>query len=92
MFNATDPFAEMKAKAKAAEEAQKAATLARKQAQAEAMQAIDARYQLPSVAALARAEARIARSTRCCRCGASSLDGAMFTTVAGGNICDDCIG
>lgn len=28
---------------------------------------------------------------RCCRiCGAAESDGAMFTTMAGGDICDDC--
>jgi hypothetical protein len=26
----------------------------------------------------------------CKRCGASSLDGAMFTTLGGSGICDDC--
>ncbi len=28
----------------------------------------------------------------CKRCGQSEADGAMFTTVAGSGICDDCIG
>jgi hypothetical protein len=47
---------------------------------------------IPSVAALERYERMLEQATTCTRCGASSLDGAMFTTLAGGDVCDDCVG
>ena len=46
---------------------------------------------VPSEAALKRYERMLATEVICRYCGASSLDGAMFTTL-GGNICDDCAG
>lgn len=30
------------------------------------------------------------RSRRCSECGESEWSGAMFTTMAGGSVCDDC--
>jgi hypothetical protein len=33
------------------------------------------------------------KARRCRRCGQTDVfDGAMFTTIAGGDICDDCVG
>ena len=46
---------------------------------------------IPSIEGLARLEKRLASEQVCKRCGASSLDGAMFTTIAGSGVCDDCI-
>lgn len=46
---------------------------------------------IPSVASIERYNRRVRQATVCRRCGASSLDGAMFTTIAGGDICDDCM-
>ena len=45
---------------------------------------------IPSAKTLERYERRLATAVVCRRCRASSLDGAMFTTDAGGNVCDDC--
>ena len=46
---------------------------------------------IPSEAALARIEKMEGTDVVCRRCGASrNFDGAMFTTMRGGNICDDC--
>lgn len=47
---------------------------------------------IPSAAALEREERREARAIVCKRCGGSELTGAMFTTCAGGDVCDDCFG
>ena len=47
---------------------------------------------VPSVQAMRRQAERESRTTICRRCGESSLDGAMFTTIRGGNVCDDCAG
>jgi hypothetical protein len=47
---------------------------------------------VPSVQAAARYERMLANATVCRRCGESSLDGAMFTTLSGSGICDDCAG
>ena len=57
------------------------------------------RARLREIQAAEAATKRAARAARaaprkidiCRRCHTSSLDGAMFTTVAGGNVCDDCI-
>ncbi len=41
----------------------------------------------------AERKAQAERETKYCSiCGASELDGAMFSTDAGGNVCDDCFG
>lgn len=46
---------------------------------------------VPSVAAIARVQRMHDTDTVCRRCGASAhFDGAMFTTLGGTNICDDC--
>lgn len=46
---------------------------------------------VPSVAAIARVQRLHDTDTMCSRCGASAhFDGAMFTTLGGTNICDDC--
>jgi len=47
---------------------------------------------IPSEQALKRHDEKIRRAQVCRRCGASELDGAMFTTLAGSGICDDCVG
>ena len=45
---------------------------------------------IPSAEAIRR-RMEAEKSAKVCRkCGASSLDGAMFTTVVGSGICDDC--
>lgn len=45
----------------------------------------------PSAAAIARVQHLHDTDTVCRRCGASAhFDGAMFTTLGGSNICDDC--
>jgi len=46
---------------------------------------------VPSVAAIEKHAARVRAAQRCKRCGQTELDGAMFTTIAGSGICDDCI-
>lgn len=47
---------------------------------------------VPSARALARVQRLSDTDTVCRRCGASKhFDGAMFTTIAGSGICDDCI-
>ena len=46
---------------------------------------------VPSVAAIERMQRLHDTDTVCRRCGASAnFDGAMFTTLGGTNICDDC--
>ena len=46
---------------------------------------------VPSAAAIARVQHLHDTDTVCRRCGASAhFDGAMFTTLGGSNICDDC--
>lgn len=46
---------------------------------------------VPSAAALKRVQRMHDTDTVCRRCGASAkFDGAMFTTLGGTNICDDC--
>lgn len=46
---------------------------------------------VPSERAIARLERMEKRATYCRRCGQSDVfDGAMFTTLGGTNICDDC--
>lgn len=53
-----------------------------------------ARYEekpfIPSERALKRYEKALQQATTCRVCGSS--DGAMFTTIAGGDVCDDCVG
>lgn len=47
---------------------------------------------IPSARALARVQRLSDTDKVCIRCGASKhFDGAMFTTIAGSGICDDCI-
>lgn len=46
---------------------------------------------IPSERQLERLERLLATEQICKRCGASSLDGAMFTTLGGSCICDDCV-
>lgn len=46
---------------------------------------------IPSAAAIERQIARESAAVRCRCCGSSSLDGAMFTTLGGQPICDDCV-
>lgn len=47
---------------------------------------------VPSARALARVQRLSDTDTVCSRCGASKhFDGAVFTTIAGSGICDDCI-
>jgi len=46
---------------------------------------------IPSVRAIERVQKMHDTDTICKRCGASAnFDGAMFTTLGGSNICDDC--
>lgn len=46
---------------------------------------------IPSARAIERAQRMAATDTVCKRCGASkNFDGAMFTTLGGSGICDDC--
>ena len=46
---------------------------------------------IPTVEAIKRVHQMHQSDTICRRCGASkNFDGAMFTTLAGSNICDDC--
>ncbi len=46
---------------------------------------------VPSAAAIGRVQRMHDTDTVCRRCGASAnFDGAMFTTLGGSNICDDC--
>lgn len=46
---------------------------------------------VPSVAAIERVQRMHDTDTVCRRCGASAnFDGAMFSTLGGSNICDDC--
>lgn len=46
---------------------------------------------IPSAAAIERLQRMHDTDTICRRCGASrNFDGAMFSTLAGSNICDDC--
>lgn len=48
--------------------------------------------QIPTVAQMERLEKLEQRATYCRRCGASDVfDGAMFTTLGGSGICDDCV-
>lgn len=46
---------------------------------------------VPTMPQLAALERLAAAEIICKRCGASSLDGAMFTTLGGEPICDDCV-
>jgi predicted molibdopterin-dependent oxidoreductase YjgC len=47
---------------------------------------------IPTVQAIKRVQQLRNTDTVCRRCGASkNFDGAMFTTLAGSNICDDCV-
>ena len=47
---------------------------------------------VPSARAFARVQRLSDTDTVCRRCGASKhFDGAMFTTITGSGICDDCI-
>tara|TARA_R110000868_G_C10607994_1_gene741133 strand:+ start:99 stop:515 length:417 start_codon:yes stop_codon:yes gene_type:complete len=47
---------------------------------------------IPSARAFARVQRLSDTDTVCRRCGASKhFDGAMFTTITGSGICDDCI-
>ncbi|MFA5836189.1 MAG: hypothetical protein WC837_04450 [Bellilinea sp.] len=47
---------------------------------------------IPTTEALERVQKLHDTDTICRRCGASkNFDGAMFTTMAGSEICDDCI-
>ena len=46
---------------------------------------------IPAVQAIKRVQRMHDTDTVCRRCGASkNFDGAMFSTLAGSNICDDC--
>ena len=46
---------------------------------------------VPSIRALKKLEKMVNSDVICKRCGGSkNFDGAMFTTLCGGNICDDC--
>lgn len=46
---------------------------------------------IPTQAAIERIEKMRRTDVVCRRCGASqNFDGAMFTTMGGSNICDDC--
>lgn len=46
---------------------------------------------VPTVRAIKRVQRMRATDRVCRRCGASqNFDGAMFSTLAGSNICDDC--
>lgn len=46
---------------------------------------------VPSASAIARVQQMHDTDTVCRRCGASAnFDGAMFSTLGGSNICDDC--
>lgn len=46
---------------------------------------------IPSVRAIERVQKMHDTDTICRKCGASeNFDGAMFTTLGGSNICDDC--
>lgn len=46
---------------------------------------------IPTIAGLGRVEKMQATDIVCKRCGASkNFDGAMFTTLGGQKICDDC--
>jgi hypothetical protein len=48
---------------------------------------------IPSAKALERYERLEKRATYCRQCGQSDVfDGAMFTTLAGSGLCDDCVG
>jgi hypothetical protein len=46
---------------------------------------------IPSDETIRRYEEAVKNATVCKICGCSSLDGAMFTTIRGGDICDDCV-
>jgi hypothetical protein len=46
---------------------------------------------VPSVAAIEKHARRLETAQRCRRCGQTELDGAMFTTLGGSGICDDCV-
>ena len=47
---------------------------------------------IPTAQAIKRVQQLRNTDTVCRRCGASkNFDGAMFTTLAGSNICDDCV-
>lgn len=47
---------------------------------------------VPSVEAIERVRKLTDTDTICRKCGASqNFDGAMFTTISGGDICDDCV-
>lgn len=46
---------------------------------------------VPSIKAAQKMDATNKRTRKCCRCGQTdTYHGAMFTTLSGGNICDDC--
>jgi hypothetical protein len=47
-------------------------------------------HNAPSERAIGRYERAVSKAIICRRCGTSSLNGAMFTTMSGSGICDDC--
>ena len=45
----------------------------------------------PTIAGIRNAQKRLDNDIVCKRCHSRKSDGAMFTTMAGSGICDDCI-